>query len=165
MTTVFNRIENFISKTNPQKIKNLSADLECEAYFGCSFQLKQFNIKFRIAKITPKKAGLFVTLWKRNTKKQTEPYHVNDNFDFYMIAAQQENEFGFFLFPKHILTQNFILTTPAKEGKRGFRVYPDWVITQNKQAQKTKSWQEKHFINLNNEPKSIKHFNLIINAN
>jgi hypothetical protein len=39
---------------------------------------------------------LFVTLWKRNIENETEPFDENDNFDFYIIATEQENRFGFF---------------------------------------------------------------------
>ncbi|KMQ68917.1 hypothetical protein ACM39_06425 [Chryseobacterium sp. FH2] len=127
---------------------DLSKDLECEEYFGYNFKLNQFSIKFRKAKITPKKIGQFVTLWKRNPEtKEIEPFEDKDNFGFYIIAAESQNKRGFFFFSQNVLIQNKILTTSAKEGKRGFRVYPDWDIIKNKQAEKTKNWQTKSFIN------------------
>lgn len=115
-------------------------------YSGCSFKLGDLNIKFRQAKVTPKKVGLFVTLWKRNIENKTEPFSINDPFDFFIIAAKQETDFGFFIFPKDILSENIILTNTKKEGKRGFRAYPEWTETTNNQAAKTKAWQIKHFI-------------------
>lgn len=148
------RIENSIFKTNNLNIKKLIKDLECEEYLGFNFQLEKLNIKFRKAKITPKKVGLFVTLWKRNIENETEPFDENDNFDFYIIATEQENRFGFFLFPKKTLIENKILTTQKKKGKRGFRVYPSWTQTENNQAEKAKSWQTKYFIELTN-PENI----------
>ncbi len=160
------RIENSILKVNEQRIANLTNDQECDEYFGFDFQINQLKIKFRKAKITPKKVGHFVTLWKRNSEKQTVPFNVNDNFDFYVIVTELENKFGFFFFPKHILSVWKILTNKQIEGKRGFRVYSDWNIVENKQAKKTQSWQKKYFIDLtNNELKSIEKFNLILNAN
>lgn len=161
MVESLKRIENTILKNNNQEIKNLTIDQECEEYFGADFQVNELNVKFRKAKITPKKIGQFVTLWKRNFKKQTEPFNVNDNFDFYIIVTEQENNFGFFLFPKQILSEKQILTNYETEGKRGFRVYPDWVKTDNKQAEKTKSWQTKYFIDLTDE-QNIEKFNSII---
>lgn len=130
-------------------ISDITKDLECDEYFGYNFKLDQFNIKFRKAKVTPKKIGQFVTLWKRNPEtKETEPFQYNDDFDFYIIYTEHENHQGFFLFSKKALIQHQILTTESKEGKRGFRVYPDWDIAENKQAIKTQNWQQKSFINL-----------------
>ncbi|MFT3920249.1 MepB family protein [Cloacibacterium sp.] len=159
------RIENSIFKTNHQQIKNLIKDSECEEYLGFNFQLEKLNIKFRKAKITPKKVGLFVTLWKRNTENETEPFNENDNFDFYIIVSEQKEKFGFFLFPKKILCEKQIITTKNKEGKRGFRVYPSWTQTENKQAEKTQSWQIEYFIELTNlENINIEKFKSIINS-
>lgn len=141
-------IEDLIFKTNNQKIKALTKDLECEEYFGFNFQIDKLNIKFRKAKITPKKVGLFVTLWKRNIENKTEPFNENDNFDFYIITTKQQDNFGVFIFSKKILIEKQILSSQNKEGKRGFRVYPSWTKTENKQAEKTKNWQTKYFIEL-----------------
>lgn len=109
------------------------------------------------------KTGQFVTLWKRNNKKQTEPFSLDDGFDFYMIATEQQHRFGFFLFPKYILGEKQILATNNKEGKRGFRVYADWDMVENRQAEKTKAWQAGYFIDVTNTG-NINHekFNSII---
>ncbi|MDH6254242.1 hypothetical protein M2347_003969 [Chryseobacterium sp. H1D6B] len=78
-------------------ISHLHPDLECEEYFGYNFQLNQLFIKFRKAKITPKKTGQFVTLWKRNSEsRQTEPFEASDHFDFYIILAVFNDKSGFF---------------------------------------------------------------------
>ena len=105
----------------------------------------------------------FVTFWKRNEEKQTEPFHVNDDFDFYIIVCFDNEDSGFFLFPKNILAQNKFLSSNEKEGKRGFRVYPDWVETENNQAKKTQAWQVKYFINFKkNNIEIIKKTNSIL---
>jgi len=158
MTEIVTKIDNLIFKAIGQTVENLTNDKECEAYSGCNFQLGQLAITFRKAKITPKKSGQFVTLWKRNSERQTEPYSINNRFDFYIIAADDETESGFFFFPKQVLLENHILTTVNIEGKRGFRVYPDWSETTNKQALKTKSWQKKYFINLDQALTSLEKF-------
>ncbi|WP_326984052.1 MepB family protein [Chryseobacterium sp. MYb264] len=130
-------------------ISDFTKDLECDEYFGYNFKLNQFNIKFRKAKVTHKKIGQFVTLWKRNPDtKETEPFHYNDDFDFYIIYTEHENNQGLFLFSKKVLIQHHILTIESKEGKRGFRVYPKWDIAENKQAIKTQNWQVQSFIDL-----------------
>ncbi|WP_345987901.1 MepB family protein [Chryseobacterium sp. Chry.R1] len=128
-------------------ISHLHPDLESEEYLGYNFRLNQYHIKFRKAKITPIKRGQFVTLWKRNQQtQQTGPFTISDPFDFYMIYTELQDKAGFSFFPKQILARQHIITSSAKEGKRGFRIYPNWDIPVNKQAAKTKSWQEKFFI-------------------
>ncbi len=159
------RFENTISTILGRKLINITQDQECEEYSGFNFQINQLNLKFRKAKITPKKVGQFVTMWRRNFEKQTEPFNETDNFDFYIIVVEQEERFGFFIFPKNVLIERQILTSNQKEGKRGFRVYPNWTKTENKQAEKTQNWQINYFINLtNNEQKNIEKFKAIINV-
>jgi len=147
MTNDFQQIQLQLSQLTNKKITDFVTDAECLEYSGCSFKLDDLKVKFRQAKVTPKKVGLFVTLWKRNTENKIEPFSVNDSFDFYIIAAKQEDNFGFFVFSKDILSDKNILTNSKKEGKRGFRVYPDWTETENNQASKTKAWQTNYFIN------------------
>jgi len=147
MTNDFQQIQLQLSQLTNKKITDFVTDDECLEYLGCSFKLDDLKIKFRQAKVTPKKVGLYVTLWKRNTENKTEPFNENDPFDFYIIAAKQEDNFGFFIFSKDILSEKNILTNSKKEGKRGFRVYPDWTETENNQATKTKAWQTNYFIN------------------
>lgn len=120
-------------------------------YCGYNFQLGRLNIKYRKAKITPKKIGQFVALWKRNTAGKTESYSLDDDFDFYIIETEYEHKRGCFLFPKTILAEKQILSVNEKEGKRGFRVYTPWDIPENKQAVNTKSWQIIYFIDLIND--------------
>lgn len=142
------KIENLVFMINGFSITDLTEDKACEDYSGYNFRLKNHNIKFRKAKVTPKKTGQFVTLWKRNSHRQTEPFDIDDDVDFYIIATQQTRRFGFFFFPKNVLGEKHILTNNGKTGKRGFRVYPDWDIPTNSQAEKTKAWQSAYFIDL-----------------
>lgn len=147
MITELEQLQNSVFSKLGLIISNLEPDCECEEYFGHSFRLDQFSIKFRKAKITPKKIGQFVTLWKRNPEsKQTEPFTSKDLFDFYMIFCECNNKSGFFFFSKEILIQKNILTTLSKDGKLGFRVYPIWDSPENKQAKKTQNWQKDFFI-------------------
>lgn len=128
-------------------ITDLDKDAECEDYSGYNFRLGQLSIKFRKAKITPKKTGHFVTLWKRNPHTtETEPFASTDPFEFFIIAAEDKNRQGFFFFSKDTLVRHKILTTSLQTGKRGFRVYAAWDIPESRQAEKTRLWQEKSFI-------------------
>lgn len=149
MKDTLKKVANAIFAANGQAITNISEDMECEAYCGYNAQIGKLNIKFRQAKITPKKIGQFVTLWKRNSLGQTEPFHASDNFDFYIIATETASRFGVFLFPGSVLCDKHILTAKV-EGKRGFRVYADWDMPENSQATRTKEWQTAFFIDLTN---------------
>ncbi|WP_333661438.1 MepB family protein [Chishuiella changwenlii] len=156
-------LEKIIFKPIDLQITDVVKDKECEEYLGFNFKVNEWNIKFRKSKITPKKVGQFVTFWKRNEEKQTEPFHLNDEFDFYIIAVFDEANSGFFLFPKDILAKKQLISTSEKEGKRGYRVYPDWVKTENKQAEKTQTWQVNYFINLHDiDSEIIKKTNSIL---
>lgn len=146
MITELKKIESLLFELIALKISNVIEDEESKEYFGCDFKADKLNFKFRKAKITPKKVGQFVTLWKRNSQNLTEPFNESDNFDFYIIVTEDIENYGLFLFPKNELSKRQILTTNAKEGKRGFRVYPNWTETKNKQAEKTQIWQSKYFI-------------------
>lgn len=154
MIKELSRIEASIFKTLQLNLSNIETDLECEEYFGHNFSINNLKIKFRKAKITPTKNGQFVTLWRRNFEGKTEPFNASDHFDFYIIATEKDSQFGFFIFPKKILAEKQILTINQKEGKRGFRVYPIWDEPESKQAEKTKSWQTKYFIDITDHNES-----------
>ena len=131
--------------TNP-KLNSESSD-----YGACSFQLNGKNIQFRISKITPTKTGQFVTIWKRNQEGITVPFDLSDEMDFVIIAARRESDFGQFIFPKQVLTDQGIISQNGKSGKRGIRVYPPWDIAENKQAKKTQSWQIQYFLSIQSD--------------
>lgn len=153
-------------KANWLKVSDLTTDGECQEYEGFNFRLENKNLKYRKAKITPKKIGQFVTLWKRNPAGQTEPFHVEDDFDFYLIVVEKEERFGFFVFPKKVLGERGILSKSNQKGKRGFRLYAEWDKPESKQAAKTKSWQCSYFIELGDDNRENKErFDLIFNSN
>jgi hypothetical protein len=145
------KIEKLLFGTTLSQISNLIEDEESKEYFGYNFEADNLKFKFRKSKITPKKVGQFVTLWKRNSKNETEPFSESDNFDFYIVLTEENKNYGFFLFPKNELVKRQILSTKLKEGKRGFRVYPKWTNTENKQAEKTQIWQTNYFLDFTNE--------------
>lgn len=130
------------------EVSDVEGEKESQDYFAHTLKLNQQNVKFRKAKITPKKTGQFVAIWKRNNEGVSEPFDIKDNFDFYIIATQKEENFGVFIFSKLILQQQGILSNQDKNGKRGIRIYPIWDKTINKQAQKTQKWQLNYFLDL-----------------
>ena len=122
--------------------------------------VNEARIIFREAKITPKKIGHFVSVWRRNELGVTQPYELTDEFDFYIIKCQSGNKIGQFVFPKDELAKREIVTTKESEGKRGFRVYPPWDKAENKQAIKTQAWQLNYFHHIDSEI-DLKKANLI----
>lgn len=129
---------------------NFKIEAESQEYKACTFELNNLKIKYRVSKITPTKTGQFVTIWKRNDKGITEPFHQSDDFDFIIITSKSENNMGQFMFPKHILIQQKIISTNLTGGKRGIRVYPPWEKVTSKQAEKTQKWQNEYFVTLCN---------------
>lgn len=145
------QIEKLLFESDKYKISNIIQDEEAREYFGYDFEAGNKYFKIRKAKITPKKVGQFVTLWRRNSNNQTEPFNELDKFDYYIIITEEREKYGFFLFPKSELLKRNILSTISKEGKRGFRVYPNWTTTTNKQAEKTQVWQSSYFVGIDND--------------
>jgi hypothetical protein len=137
-------------------LTNLKQNIESKEYGACTFVLNGKTIQQRVSKITKTKTGQFVTIWKRNKDGITEPFDYEDNFDFVIITARNDENFGQFIFPKLVLADKGIISRNSIEGKRGIRVYPPWDITTNKQAEKTQNWQTKYFVTIkNNNPTDI----------
>jgi len=126
-------------------------DEESKAYFACSYLLNDKIVISRTAKITPKKIGQFVVLWKRIDNGPIEPYHCFDAINFVVVNVKDENYFGQFVFPKKELIKQGVFSTDLKEGKRAMRVYPPWDIVRSKQAKKTQLWQLKYFLHVPND--------------
>lgn len=121
---------------------------ESKDYGACTFELNNYRVQFRIAKITPMKIGQFVTLWKRIGKGPILPYDISDPVDLFIISVRDFQRFGQFVFSKEVLREKGIVSIKSKSGKLGIRVYPSWGIPNNKQAEKTQSWQIKYFFGI-----------------
>lgn len=149
MTPELERINKIFLIPLGLNFQEVKTDPESSDYSGFNLKIANRKIKFRKAKITPKKTGQFVTFWKRNIQGITEPFHSNGLFHFYIIHVENEQNKGCFLFSEEAFAMNGILSTASKEGKRGFRLYPPWDIPTNKQALKTQQWQLPYFIKEN----------------
>lgn len=145
------KTDHHISRFLKQPISGFVRDAGCPDYEGCSFVLYDRFIKFRKSKTTPRKEGVFTSLWKRNTIGKTVPFDESDPFDFYIIMAALNTKTGYFVFPSRVLVEQGILSGNRTNGKRGFRLYPPWSFPQNKQALKTQEWQLEYFLE---EPES-----------
>jgi len=135
-----------LTNTPSSEITGFIIEKESLKYKACSFKLKEEQIICRHAHITPKKIGQFVTFWKRNLAKQTQPFSESDTFDYFFIVTEKATNVGYFKFPKQVLIEKGIISSQHNAGKRGFRVYPPWDITINKQALNTQKWQLNYFI-------------------
>ena len=126
------------------------AEPESREYEACRFKLDNRNVLFRVSKITPKKVGQFVVLWKRIGSSPIQPYDALDNVDLVVINVFDGNNAGQFVFPKSVLIDKNIFSKNRSGGKLGFRVYPSWVGNLNANAEKTQCWQLKHFVEFSN---------------
>lgn len=126
-------------------ISAYTIERESAVYNASQFNLNNNTIIYRTAKVTPKKAGQFVTFWKRDLGKPITPFEASDAFDFLIVTAVRDQKIGQFIFPKSVLIAQGIISTPTKEGKRALRVYPDWDTPISKQAINTQKWQQKFF--------------------
>ncbi len=140
-------IKEFYEKCS-YRITDFEIALESKEYQACSFKLNGRSIISRKAKITPKKMGQFVTFWKRTGNGPIEPFHENDNIDFFVVNTANGNHRGQFVFPKALLILKGIISTNKKEGKRAIRVYPPWDKLSSKQALKTQNWQQDYFLEI-----------------
>jgi hypothetical protein len=138
-----------VYKKNNITISDFNEEMECKEYAACDIIYEGKNAKFRVAKITPKKIGQFVTIWKRESKGQIQPFDISDAIDFVIVAVQDENKLGHFVFPNKVLCEKAIFTD-KKEGKRAIRIYPPWDLPKSLQAIKTQNWQLDYFTHLNN---------------
>jgi hypothetical protein len=125
---------------------------ESPEYGAGTFKLNNLFIKLRSSKVTPKKVGQFVTLWKRNNEGVTQPHSLSDSIDLVVINTRKDDLFGQFIFPAKILERHGILSSDKSKGKRGFRIYPPWDKTTNTQATKTQKWQLEFFLEINEQP-------------
>ncbi len=130
------------------KLNKLEFEKESIEYEACTYHLNFFKIISRKAKITPKKTGQFVTIWKRDHNNITSPFTEQDNFDFFILFCESDTKQGVFMFPKQLLIEQNIVSSNSILGKRGIRVYPSWDCPTNKTAKTTQKWQLNYFINL-----------------
>ena len=140
--------QQLVYQPNGLNSTNIQVEKESADYGALDFQLNGKVCKFRVGKVTPKKAGLFFTVWKRLRNGLIQPYDMNNPIDFFIFSVCSEKRFGQFIFPKIAFIENGIISNGIKEGKRAIRVYPPWITVDSRQARNTQLWQEKYFIEI-----------------
>lgn len=153
--SLFEKIKNIFNSSD-FTISDFVAEKESKEYDACNLKLADFKIHFRKAKITPKKAGQFVTFYKRIPSGVIAPFEETDNFDFLVVGVQDDLHDGYFVFSKAELIKRQIVSTNFKEGKRAFRIYPPWSEPKSKQAIASQKWQTECFV----ADINLKHFQL-----
>ncbi|SCA64129.1 hypothetical protein SCG7086_CE_00030 [Chlamydiales bacterium SCGC AG-110-P3] len=83
-----------VYRPNELVVSDLVYDLESKKYGACSFILNSKVVVFRVARITPKKIGQFVTLWKRAESGPIRPYDLTDSADLFVVSNQQKDCHG-----------------------------------------------------------------------
>lgn len=129
-------------------LQNVREETNNKEYDACEGTLNNRIVKFRTAKITPIKTGLFVVFWKRDAHGLSVPYDAADPFDILIVTVRTQNHFGQFVFPKQLLLEQKIVSRDGRGGKRALRVYPPWDIAESKQAKQTQSWQSHYFFEI-----------------
>ena len=130
------------------KVANLQLEAQNAAYGGAFFEVNQYQVRFRLAQVTPKKVGQFVAVWEKNATGRNQAYTYIDAPDFLVIHIIDGERRGQFVFPKAILKAQGIYRTASQPGKMGFRVYPSWVTVTSPQAKRTQVWQSAYFVEL-----------------
>lgn len=134
-------------KKNGITIKNYMADSESIEYKAAHFNVNNYNIVYRVGKITATKIGQFVTFWKRpKIGLPIIPFDFSDDIDFLIVNVSDGTNCGQFIFNKEVLVEQKIMSKNNKGGKLAFRLYPAWVKPTSKMAIKTQQWQLQHFL-------------------
>ena len=122
-----------------------AAEIDNADYGAAVARVGPRRLRFRVARVTPRKVGLFVAVWRRSPTGSTEPFPVDD-VDLLVILTREGRHAGQFVFPRSALQSHGIGSVAGHGGKRGFRVYPPWSLTDNAQAIRTQSWQGAFFL-------------------
>ena len=104
--------------------------------------------RVRTARVTPKKPGAFVAVWKRDEAGETRPLGSDDGIAGLLVFVQEGERFGAFRFTASQLEIQGVTRSPSHPGKRGFRVYPSWSTNLNPQATRTQAAQSSAFTRL-----------------
>jgi hypothetical protein len=149
-------IKNIYSLAGLKLTTMVSRESESCDYGACRFSLNGKDIVFRTAKITPRKVGQFVTVWKRPKPVSIiVPFDINDGIDFLVVSVSDGISCtGQFVFDQKILLVKDIMSQDNKGGKRGFRLYPPWAKPLSAEALKTQKWQLPYFFFLENTGKT-----------
>jgi len=128
-------------------VSRLEAEAESREYGAARFECLGKRFVFRQAKTTPKKAGQFVTIWKRERPDAPiAPFDITDPIDIVVVAVHGAENRGYFVFEKTLLGRKRVFSDGTRKGKRAMRVYAPWVEVTSAQARRTHKWQGACFV-------------------
>lgn len=128
----------------------LRPEAENGGYDAATCETPEGVVRFRVARVTPRKTGLFVAVWRRAAAGGTEPFDGDDQRRL-VIVVREGSGFGAFVFPRDVLTSRGVAAVDGAGGKRGFRVYPPWSQANSPQAAATQRWQCASFLSLRDD--------------
>jgi hypothetical protein len=138
-------------RTRGFAVSEPQADSESRDYGAHTFHVNGLMAAFRIARTTPKKAGLFVTLWQR-TKPDgggpIRPFDASDGVEVFVVGVSGDEGFGYFVFSQDTLIARGVVSTDFVGGKRAMRVYPPESAPTNRTAQATQRWQLESYFSM-----------------
>jgi hypothetical protein len=124
---------------------DIAAEVDNADYGAAVASIGAQRLRLRVGRVTPRKVGLFVAVWRRSSAGPTEPFPADD-VDHLVILTRERQHTGQFVFPRSALRRHGIVSVAEQGGKRGFRVYPPWSRTDNAQATRTQAWQGAFFL-------------------
>ncbi|MBM7542794.1 MepB family protein [Amphibacillus cookii] len=152
--TALNYVNKMIYEPNDLTVKSAQEEKQNAKYGAGIFRLSSRTVRFRVANITPTKAGQFVAFWEKDENNKNQPFTYEEAPDLLVITTfKDDSEFGQFIFPKEILFKQDILRFNSKKGKMAIRVYPSWDKPPSKQAMKTQKWQLPYFVDMSDPSK------------
>ena len=125
----------------------IRGEAENDGYAAAVCETADGVVRFRVARVTPTKTGLFVATWRRAADGTTEPFGAGDQHRL-VIVTRDDGGFGAFVFPDVALAAQGVVSVGGVGGKRGFRVYPPWSVVESRQAAATQRWQCAYFLPL-----------------
>jgi len=153
--TALTYVNKMIYEPNDLIVKSVQEEKQNAKYGAGRFQLSSRTVRFRVANITPTKAGQFVAFWEKDNNNKNQPYTYEEAPDLFVITSfKTDREFGQFIFPKEILLRQNILRSCLTKGKMAIRVYPSWDRPTSKQALNTQKWQLPYFVDMCNSSKA-----------
>lgn len=144
----FTYINKAFYKCNHLTVTDIQEEQQNSEYGAGIFQVNGQSIRFRVAKITPTKVGQFVAFWQKDATNKNQAFSEESAPDLLVINtfSNDQQSFGQFVFPKHVLVKHNILKTATSKGKMAMRIYPSWDNPTSKQALATQKWQLPYFV-------------------
>lgn len=152
--TALNYLNKMIYAPNNLIIKSVQEERQNSKYAAGTFRLSSRTVRFRVANITPTKAGQFVAFWEKDQNNKNQPFSYAEAPDLLVITTfKEDSQFGQFIFPKETLLKQNILSSSSTKGKMAMRVYSSWDKPTSKQAMETQKWQLPYFVDMSNPNK------------